>query len=254
MQQASISRPIEKPHRYGVMWSKRSVYTSRLLILLALLAGGCGDDEAPTEPPDTTPAAVSIVAGDDQTATAGTAVAIPPAVIVTNAAGTQLPGVAVSFSVTAGGGSVTGESATTDEQGEAAVGSWTLGTTPGTNELTAVASGLSATFTATGELDTTPAFVNPNAGRNDQFATAGTAVAIPPSVIVTNAAGTRLPGVAVSFLVTRGGGSVTGESATTDDQGEAAVGSWTLGTDPGSNELTAVVAAGLSATFNATGT
>ncbi len=237
---------------------KRGGFVVGATLALALM-WSCDSPSEPDTEPDTTPAQLSISAGDDQTATAGTAVAIPPAVMVASAAGTPLQGVAVSFSVTAGGGSVTGANATTDDQGVAAVESWMLGTTVGTNELTVVASGLSATFSATGELDTIPFLVIPTAGF-DQNATAGTAVAIPPEVTVVNATGTPIPGVAVSFLVTEGGGSVTGESATTDDQGVAAVGSWTLGTTAGNNALTAsVIVAGpvapitLTATFTAFG-
>jgi hypothetical protein len=57
--------------------------------------------------------------------------------------------VSVTFAVASGGGSVTGETATSDLSGAATVGSWTLGAQPGTNTLTASAPGLAAvTFTA----------------------------------------------------------------------------------------------------------
>jgi hypothetical protein len=237
----------------------RTVKRGGIVVGAALALALMWSCDSPSEP-DITPAQLSISAGDDQTATAGTAVAIPPAITVANAAGTPLQGVAVSFSVTTGGGSVTGANATTDDQGVAAVESWTLGTAVGANELTAVASGLSVTFSATGELDTIPFLVIPTKGF-DQNATAGTEVAIPPEVTVVNATGTPIPGVAVTFSVTDGDGSVTGENATTDDQGVAAVGSWTLGTTAGDNELTAsVIVEGpvapitLTATFTAFGT
>ena len=78
-------------------------------------------------------------AGDNQTATAGTAVAIAPAVLLTDQQGQPVPGVAVTFVVVSGGGSVTGASAVSDTLGVATVGSWTLGTEPGPNRLTAIA-------------------------------------------------------------------------------------------------------------------
>ena len=97
------------------------------------------------------PANIVKSAGDGQSALVGTAVAVAPAVTVTDALGTAVSGATVTFAVASGGGSVTGASATTSASGVATVGSWTLGTTAGTNTLTAsVASLPPVTFTATG--------------------------------------------------------------------------------------------------------
>lgn len=119
----------------------------------ALLVGtvACGGSEpAGPPPPDTTPAAVSASAGGGDTARVGTPVTTPPAVVVRNAAGTGLSGITVTFAVTAGGGAVTGATATTNASGVATVGSWTLGSSPGANTLTATVQGLPpVTFTAT---------------------------------------------------------------------------------------------------------
>ncbi len=87
------------------------------------------------------PARIAIQAGDGQTVAAGATVPIPPAVAVTDQYGNPVPSVAVAFSVTAGGGSVTGAAATTNAAGIAAVGSWSLGSTAGTNSLVATAAG-----------------------------------------------------------------------------------------------------------------
>src|SRR5258706_4935771 len=76
-------------------------------------------------------------------------------------------------------------SVTTNVSGIAAVTSWTLGTTVGTNTLTATSSGLTGspvTFTATGTTGAAAALAL-NAG-NKQPATVGTALPTPPSVIV----------------------------------------------------------------------
>ena len=97
-----------------------------------------------------TPTAMLKNAGDAQTATAGTAVAVAPSVIVRDAGNTPVPGVAVTFAVATGGGSATGLTTTTNGAGIATVGSWTLGSTAGANSLTATAGALSVTFTATG--------------------------------------------------------------------------------------------------------
>lgn len=193
--------------------------------------------------------------GTPQTATAGSNVPIAPAVKVSDANGNGVSGVAVTFAVASGGGSVTGGSATSVAGGVATVGSWRLGGPVGTNTLTATAalSGSPLTFTATGT--TGPAaIITANAG-NNQAANAGEAVPLAPSVKVTDINGNPVAGVAVTFAVATGGGSITGPSPTTDAQGIAAVGSWTLGSTAGSNTLTATsgTLSGSPVTFTATG-
>src|SRR5207237_5975441 len=84
---------------------------------------------------------IAVNAGNNQTVTAGSPVPIPPSVIAKDASGNPVPGVAVTFAVTAGNGSITGASQTTDAGGIATVGSWTAGPTAGTNALTATSPG-----------------------------------------------------------------------------------------------------------------
>jgi hypothetical protein len=90
------------------------------------------------------------VAGDNQSAPAGSTLPISPAVRLIDAFGNNPEGVAVTFTVTTGGGSVTGEAQSTGTNGVATVGSWTLGADPGANSLTASGGGLTAIFNATG--------------------------------------------------------------------------------------------------------
>lgn len=96
---------------------------------------------------------MSINAGNNQSATAGTAVTTPPSVKITNAAGQGVSGITVNFAVTAGGGALTGATQVTNTSGIATVGSWTLGAIAGANSLSATASGVTGspqTFSATG--------------------------------------------------------------------------------------------------------
>ena len=200
---------------------------------------------------------LSLRAGYGQTATAGSAVAVDPSVIVTDAGGNPVSGVAVTFAVASGGGSATGAAVITDSSGVATAGSWTLGASAGENTLTATAPGVGGspvTFTATGVAGA-PGHIAKNTG-DGQSATAGSAVAVDPSVIVTDAGGNPVSGVAVTFAVASGGGSVTGASATTDSSGVAAVGTWALGTTAGANTLTASApgVTGSPVTFTATAT
>ena len=202
--------------------------------------------------------ATQIVAGtgNNQSATVGTLVPVAPAVIVKDINGNPVSGVSVTFAVASGGGSITGPTISTDAQGIAAVGSWTLGTVAGANTLSATSGSLTGspvTLTATGTAG--PATQIAIAAGDAQTATAGSAVATQPCVIVKDANNNPVSGVNVAFSVGTGGGTITGAAATTNAAGIAVVGSWTLGTTAGANTLIANSAGltGNPVTFTATG-
>jgi len=83
-----------------------------------------------------------------------------------------------------------------------------------------------------------------------QQALEGTAVAVAPTVKVTDQYGNPVSGVQVEFIIASGGGSITGAIQTTDATGRASVGSWTLAA--GTNTLYATSSVG-TVTFTATG-
>jgi hypothetical protein len=202
------------------------------------------------------PASVTVNAGNGQSAVAGSPVAISPAVRVADTFNNPVPNVAVTFAIGAGGGSVSGATATTNASGIATLGGWTLGTAAGAKSVTATVAGLTpATFTATAVAGPAAA-VSVSAG-NAQTAQVSTAVATAPAVRVDDANGNPVSGVAVTFAVGSGGGSVTGGSATTSSNGIATAGSWVLGATAGANTLTATAAGtgltGNPVTFTATG-
>jgi hypothetical protein len=95
-------------------------------------------------------AAIAKTAGDAQTGTVGAALGVAPSVTITDANGNPVAGVAVTFAVASGGGTVTGGTQTTNASGIATLSSWTLGLTAGVNTLTATANALTTTFSATG--------------------------------------------------------------------------------------------------------
>jgi alpha-tubulin suppressor-like RCC1 family protein len=79
---------------------------------------------------------LSIVAGDRQIALAGKSVAVNPSVkLMAEPEDQPVVGATVTFSVTAGGGSISAASTTTDVAGIATAGAWTLGASGGTNTL-----------------------------------------------------------------------------------------------------------------------
>jgi adhesin/invasin len=184
-------------------------------------------------------ATLAASAGDAQTAAVGTAVGTAPAVRVTDQYGNPVAGTAVTFAAAAAGnGTVAAATQTTNANGVATVGGWTLGSVVGTQRLTATAGALAATFTATATVSGTPtAQVQ---GGSGQSALVGTSVATPPSVIVRDASGRALAGVTVTFTAS-GDGVVTDGTQTTNVDGIATVGGWRLATASGANVLTATV-------------
>ena len=118
-------------------------------VLAAALALGCGKDATSSQTLLLQARSTTIQGGP-----AGAAVASRPSVQVVDAnSGAGKGGIRVTFAVTSGGGSLTGASQTTDADGIATVGSWTLGPTPGMNTVTAsapVQQGSPVTFSASG--------------------------------------------------------------------------------------------------------
>jgi adhesin/invasin len=102
------------------------------------------------------PVSIVVQAGNNQSATVGQQVTTPPTVRVRDVSNNAVANVDVDFAVESGGGSVTQHNQNTDNSGLAAVGSWTLGTTAGSNTLSATSTGLTGSpviFTATGTPD-----------------------------------------------------------------------------------------------------
>ena len=185
------------------------------------------------------------------TGTVGVAVTVPPTVRVADAYDNPLQGVPVTFAVTAGGGTATGTSVTSDSLGLAAVGGWTLGTLAGADTLAANAPGLSpVTFQVIGVAGP-PATIAKAAGDN-QTGNIGSPVDTTPAVVVRDAYGNPVVGVTVTFSVASGSGVVAGGASLTDTTGTARVERWTLGPASGTNTLDAAVPALPPVIFTAT--
>jgi len=179
-------------------------------------------------------------AGDNQSATAGSNVAIAPTVRVVDQFGNVVSGLNVTFAVTGGGGTVSPTSAiATDTAGKAAVAFWTLGPSAGTNNdsLSASAAGLtSVQFLASGLSGVAKNLVYVSG--DVQTDTIGASL-VAYTVRVTDNLGNGVQGVPVSWIVTAGGGSVT-PSSNTDASGFASA-TRVLGTAVGVDSATASV-------------
>jgi VCBS repeat-containing protein len=227
--------------------------------LAALLAAGCGGNDI-TLPTEGVPKNIAIVSGDGQSSAIGSVLPDRIIVRVTDSRDDPVANQPVTFSAS-GSGSLSPATATTASDGTAGA-QWTLGPAAGVQQATALVTGahapanLSATFRASG-LTAAPAKVVKVAG-DGQSAAAGTAVATAPAVKVTDAGGNPVKDVLVVFAITDGDGTVLPTTPVpTDATGVAAVSSWTLGNDPGSNLLTASISGtgvtGNPAVFTATG-
>jgi hypothetical protein len=175
---------------------------------------------------------IAIDAGNGQSATVGTSVSIAPSVIVKDQYGNPVAGVSVTFAVGTGGGSLTAGSATTNASGIAAVGSWTLGTTAGSNTLTATSTGLTGsplTFTATGSVGTATQYL---VSSSSYSPIAGGAVTISAQLADTYGNSVSTSGLVVTWSESGSGGSFATGTSTTNASGLATV-SFTAGTAAG---------------------
>jgi len=187
---------------------------------------------------------VELTSGNNQVGTAGSTLGSPFVVTVRDAGGSPVSGHSVSWSVTSGGGSLSVTSATTNAQGQAQT-FLTLGTTAGTNTVSATANGLSGspvTFSATGVAG--PASQIGLASGDNQAGPTGTALGAPFVVTVRDANNNPVQGTSVTWSVTGGGGSVSAGATTTNASGQAQT-TLTLGSVGAINSATAS-SAGLS--------
>ncbi|MBW7932202.1 MAG: hypothetical protein H3C62_01050 [Gemmatimonadaceae bacterium] len=195
------------------------------------------------------PSLITPVTGDQQTATIGTPVARAPVVRVTDAYGNAVQGALVSFTPAATSGAVYGNLVTTDATGAASPALWTLGPTPGAQQLIATVTGANPIVfraTALGQPVQEASRVVVLAG-DAQAAAVGTAVSANPTVQVLDAQNLPVKNVLIGFAVTEGGGTVSMATTATDGAGVAST-MWIMGKRPGAQGLEVRVIAGAAAT------
>jgi glucose/arabinose dehydrogenase len=202
---------------------------------------------------DTTPVAIAAQAGATQSGYVNTAVGTTPAVRITARDGAGVAGMTVTFNVLQGGGSVQDATGTTDANGVARVGRWTLGPTAGEQKLVTRTSGLpEVTFIAEAQPAPGSGVMAQLPGSNNQVAAAGTAVPVAPAVRLLRTDGTAHSGVSVTFTLSAGAGVLVAGSTATDTEGIASSGGWTLGTTLGTHTVVASAPGYAPTTFVAT--
>src|ERR1043166_9346544 len=231
---------------YAVTWTLGSTLGEQ--ILTATAAGGLSVSATATA----SAGAVTLVTPVSlifQNTVVGHAVSLQPTVKVTDAFGHPIPGVAVTFEALTAGEVLTGTAQTTDAGGLATLGSWTIGPDAVSYLVRGgITNGSVAVFEARG----IPATVTAIAG-DGQSANVGTIVPVLPAVKAARDDGSRLAGVAVTYVIGEGGGRVDGGSVVTGLDGTGRPTRWVLGTTPGANSLTAQVQGRNPVTFTATG-
>ena len=203
-------------------------------MLIAVTSCSAALDGA-TSPSAKVPADLVIVQGASQSGQAGRDLATPIVFRVVDSAGIGMKGVAVTLTVSAGGGIVTPASDTTDGKGEFKA-KWTLG--PGVigQEIRASVRGLAPVpVIATGLIPTQIVLVQ----GNNQSAKAGGALTNSLVVRVVSDNNVPMQGITVGFQVLSGGGGMNPATVVTNTLGEAST-KWTLGA-VGSNLALAVV-------------
>ena len=181
---------------------------------------------------------VSVVSGNAQVGIVGQALAQALVARSEDQGGAPVPGASVTFTVDNGNGAVSQSTATTDAEAKAST-MWTLGTTSGTQEVTAaIAEAVTgfALFGATAQAGAPTAFAKSSG--DQQSGTVGVALSSPLVVKLVDEFGNGVVAGSVTFTVTGGSGSVTPSQMTTGDDGNAQA-TWTLGPAVGANTLSA---------------
>lgn len=161
-----------------------------------------------------------------------------PRVQVVDKYGNPVKNAAVTFAVTAGGGSVSGASQITSDSGYATVGGWTAGTTSGTNTLSVSLQGSSVTpiaFTAISNVNTIQ--------WTGATSTASVGATVDVTFHVADFKSANASGATVTFTPSDGGSSAA--SAVTGADGNVTA-HWVLGPSPKQQTLTAKLADGSS--------
>ena len=209
--------------------------------------------EATLPPP--VPTRLLNISGDNQTGFTGEALANPFVTEVRDQRGDPMEEATVTFTVLAGGGTLSAATVMTDANGRAE-STLTLGSEPGTNTVEVRVEGVAETvvFRAEGTLPPpTPTVLSIVSGENQEGLT-GEPLANPFIVEVHDQYGDPMEGATVTFTVLAGGGTLSAETVMTDANGQAGS-TLTLGTEPGTNTIEASVeGVSQTETFNAEAT
>lgn len=222
-----------------------------LAVGMAVTFSACGGDGGDGGPSGPTPNSIAVSAGDDQVAAAGTALPESLAVIVRDQGGAALGGITVTWTITAGGGSVSPTASTTSAAGIAKTRR-TLGSNAGTQTARATVTGLTpVTFDAIAQIQGAVNIANATTGPLTDTVLTTRAESL--TVLVTDQNAVPVEGVTVTWASAAGtvsptsrATSATGHSRTQFTYGE------TAGNQVATATVTGLVDSPVSVTLNAT--
>jgi hypothetical protein len=204
----------------------RTALRHAAIVLFAGSMVACGDSSGPSKAGP--PASLTVVAGGTQEGQSGEPLAAPLTVKALDNKQRPVPNAVVTFLVTAGNGTLSAPSDTTDANGVATV-IWTMGSLLGNARLEARVTGLvvPAVFNAVVKAGAANAVeqASPSIGNS----ASGFDLLDSVAVRVVDRFQHPIANVPVTFSVTAGGGSITSASKTTGDDGIARTG-WRFGT------------------------
>jgi hypothetical protein len=175
------------------------------------------------------------VTGQGQSAVVTTSLPDSLVAVARDALDHPVAGSTVSFTVSAGGGTVSPTSAVSDAAGRVAT-RWTFGTAAGTHTVTAQAGAVACAFQATALADVGDSMYV--AAGNNQTGRSDAPLLTPLSVGVLDQYRNPVPGHLVAFTPATGDGSVSPSPVSTGASGHA-VTTWTLGPTLGTQSLQA---------------
>lgn len=214
----------------------RPVLTAFGIAVAALAPAACRDD--PTS--GTRPFAIEASYASAPSLTVGTAVAPAPTFVVRNSLGDPLANIPVTVTVTTGNGTLV-NAPLLSSAGPTSVGTWTLDTIAGVNELTITAgSAPPVKVTINGVADavaTLSSDTGPLTGLAGDFLNSAF------TLRARDRFGNPVSGADVDLAVSQGGGVITPLSVSTDSDGRASGISWRLGRHGGAQQVVASLGA-----------
>lgn len=211
-----------------------------VILATAVACGGGGNDPPPAGVPK------KVVMLTQPPASVASRATLAPAPVVQVLDGRNDPvlqaGIAVTAGISSGTGTLTGTlTVNTDANGQASFSNLKIQGPVGPKVLQFTSGTLNAALSNTVNLTPGPAAALVAASSTVQNTLVNSPVPTPPAVMATDLDGNGVPGVAVVFAVTGGGGSGTGLNQNTNASGIATVGSWTSGPNlgDGANTMTA---------------
>lgn len=213
-------------------------------LLAALAACGGGG----TEPPLPS-SVVAVTANPIASVVVGSTIAASPTFEVRSGGGKPLAGIAVSVSVTSGGGALVG-APMLSLAGPTPIGQWTLGTVSGPQTVTvAVANLTSLVFTVNASAGPATQFAIVDG--DDQFGSQNAPSFAPLRVRARDSFGNPVAGATVNWAVDAGGGSLAASSSVTNADGIATAPTWTLGTIAAGEQAVIATLGAFNARFTA---